>query len=58
MSEDEISAVKIDFNHNNSILEDENKRLAPLRDKIRKSCKLKLNLDMTNLQEEESVLKK
>ncbi len=57
--EDEISAVKIDLNHNNSILEDENKRLAPLRDKkLENLAKLqKLNLDMTNLQEEEKRFK-
>ena len=57
--EDEISAVKIDLNHNNSILDDENKRLAPLRDKkLENLAKLqKLNLDMTNLQEEEKRFK-
>ena len=31
--DDEISAVNIDFNHNNTLLEEENKKLAPLRDK-------------------------
>ena len=31
--DDEISAIKIDFNHNNTLLDVENKRLAPLRDK-------------------------
>ena len=31
--EDEMSAVKIDLNHNNSLLEEENNRLSPLRDK-------------------------
>tara|TARA_Y100001970_G_scaffold280474_1_gene389527 strand:- start:1084 stop:3528 length:2445 start_codon:yes stop_codon:yes gene_type:complete len=57
--EDEISAVKIDLNHNNSILEEENKRLSPLRDKkLENLAKLqKLNLDMTNLQEEEKRFK-
>ena len=57
--DDEISAVNIDFNHNNTLLEEENKKLAPLRDKKMESvAKLqKLNLDMTNLDEEESRVK-
>ncbi len=57
--DDEISAIKIDLNHNNVLMEEENKRLAPLRDKkIENLAKLqKLNLDMTNLQEEESRIK-
>ena len=57
--EDEISAINIDFNHNNTLLEEENKKLAPLRDKKMESvAKLqKLNLDMANLVEEESRVK-
>ena len=57
--DDEISAVKIDLNHNNSLLDEENKRLAPLRDrKMESLAKLqKLNLDMANLEEEESRVK-
>ena len=57
--EDEISAVNIDFNHNNTLLEEENKKLAPLRDKkMESAAKLqKLNLDMANLVEEESRVK-
>jgi chromosome segregation protein len=57
--DDEMSAVKIDLNHNNSILEEENKRLAPLRDKkVENLAKLqKLNLDMDNLNEEEARVK-
>jgi len=57
--DDDISAVKIDLNHNNLLLEEENKRLAPLRDKkIENLAKLqKLNLDMKNLDEEESRVK-
>ena len=57
--EDEISAVKIDLNHNNSLLEEENRRLIPLRDsKMESLAKLqKLNLDMKNLEEEESRVK-
>ena len=57
--DDEMSAIKIDLNHNNSLLEEENNRLAPLRDqKMETVAKLqKLNLDMTNLNEEESRVK-
>ena len=57
--DDEISAVNIDFNHNNTLLEEENKKLAPLRDKkMESAAKLqKLNLDMDNLIEEESRVK-
>ncbi len=57
--EDEISAIKLDLNHNNSILEEENKKLQPLRDK-KMECvaKLqKLNLEMENLDEEEARVK-
>jgi chromosome segregation protein len=54
--DDEISAINIDFNHNNTLLEEENKKLAPLRDKkMESAAKLqKLNLDMANLSEEET----
>merc|ERR1712127_874850 len=54
--DDEISAVNIDLSHNNTLLEEENKKLAPLRDKkMESAAKLqKLNLDMSNLIEEES----
>ena len=57
--EDDISAVKIDLNHNNTLLEEENKRLAPLRDKkIENLAKLqRLNSDMSNLEEEEARVK-
>ena len=57
--DDEISAVNIDFNHNNALLEEENKKLAPLRDKkMESAAKLqKLNLDMANLIEEELRVK-
>ena len=57
--DDELSAVKIDLNHNNQLLEEENKRLAPLRDrKMENLAKLqKLNLEMSNLDEEESRIK-
>ena len=58
-SEDEISVINIDFNHNNALLEEENKKLAPLRDrKMESAAKLqKLNLDITNLDEEEARVK-
>jgi len=57
--DDELSAVKIDLSHNNQMLEEENKRLAPLRDRRMESlAKLqKLNLEMTSLDEEESRIK-
>ena len=57
--EDEISAINIDFNHNNTLLEEENKKLAPLRDKKMESAARlqKLNLDMTSLDEEEARVK-
>ncbi len=57
--DDEISAINIDYNHNNSLLEEETKKLAPLRDKKMESAASlqKLNLDMTNLVEEEARVK-
>ena len=57
--DDEISAINIDYNHNNTLLEEENKKLDPLRDKkIESAATLqKLNLDMTNLVEEEARVK-
>ena len=57
--DDEISAINIDFNHNNTLLEEENKKLSPLRDKkMESAAKLqKINLDITSLDEEESRVK-
>ena len=57
--EDELSAIKIDINHNNTLLNEENERLSPLRDrKMESLAKLqKLNLDMANLNEEEVRIK-
>ena len=54
--EDEISAINIDYNHNNTL---EEEKLAPLRDKKMESAATfkKLNLDMTNLIEEEKRVK-
>ncbi len=57
--DDEVSAISIDFNHNNTLLEEERKKLTPLRDKkMESAAKLqKLNLDMTSLDEEEIRVK-
>ena len=57
--EDEVSAINIDLNHNSTLLEEENKKLAPLRDKkMESAAKLqKLNLDMASLEEEETRVK-
>ncbi len=57
--EDEVSAINIDLNHNNALLEEENKKLSPLRDKkMESAAKLqKLNLDMSSLDEEELRVK-
>ena len=57
--EDEISAIKIDLSHNTNLLETENKRLSPLRDKKMETlAKLqKLNLEMGSLEDEDSRVK-
>ncbi len=57
--DDEISAINIDYNHNNTLLGEENKKIAPLRDKKMESAATlqKLNLDMTSLVEEEARVK-
>ncbi len=57
--DDEISAINIDFNHNNTLLEEEAKKLAPLRDrKMESAASLqKLNIDMSNLVDEEARVK-
>ena len=57
--DDDISSVKIDLEHNNGLLNDENKRLSPLRDKKMESlAKLqKINLDIANLDKEEKRIK-
>ena len=58
-TDDEISAINIDLNHNNLLLEEENKKLSPLRDKkMESAAKLqKLNLEITSLEEEDSRVK-
>ena len=57
--EDELSAINLDLNHNTTILENENLKLSPLRDKKMESlAKLqKINLEMANLDDEEKRLK-
>ena len=57
--EDEISAINIDLNHSNNLLDEESKKLAPLRDKKMESVASlqKLNLDMAGLDEEEARVK-
>ena len=57
--DDEISAINIDYNHNSTLLAEENKKLSPLRDKKMESmAKLqKINLDMAGLEEEETRIK-
>jgi len=54
--DDEISAINIDFNHSNTLLDEENRKLAPLRDKKMESAATlqKINLDIKNLVEEET----
>ena len=56
--EDELSAINLDLNHFNTLLENENLKLSPLRDKKMESlAKLqKINLEMTNLENEEKRL--
>mgnify|MGYP001382965314 CR=1 FL=1 len=57
--EDEISALQIDLNHNLSLLDDEGKRLTPLRDKkVENLASLqKINLDIENLENESNRFK-
>ena len=58
--DDEISAIKIDLNHNTELLNEESAKLTPLRDRKLESLATlqKINLDMTNLEEEEKRIKK
>ena len=57
--DDEISAINIDFNHNNTLLDEENKKLAPLRDKKMESAATlqKINLDIKNLSKRKLELR-
>ena len=58
-SDDEISGLTIEINHNNNLLEEANKKLKPLRDKnVEILSKLqRLNLEFQNLDEEEKRAK-
>ena len=58
-SEDEVSGLTIEINHNNNLLEEANKKLNPLRDKnIEMLSKLqRLNLEFQNLEDEEKRTK-
>ena len=57
--DNEINAIKTKISHNSSLVEEENKKLQPLKDKkIENLSKLqKINLEVTNLQEEEKRVK-
>ena len=54
-SEDEISGLTIEINHNNNLLQEANQKLKPLRDKnVEILSKLqRLNLEFQNLEDEE-----
>ena len=58
-SDDEISGLTIEINHNNNLLEEANLKLRPLRDKnIEILSKLqRLNLEFKNLEDEEERAK-
>jgi len=58
-SEDEISGLNIEINHNNKILEEANLKLKPLRDKnVEILSKLqRLNLEFQNLEDDEKRAK-
>jgi len=58
-SDDEISGLTIEINHNNNLLEEENKKLKPLRDQnIEILSKLqRLNLEFKSLEDEEKRAK-
>ena len=55
----EINSLKTDIEHTNNLIEEENKKLQPLKDKkIENLSKLqKINLEATSLQEEEERIK-
>ena len=57
--DNEIISVKKDINHNNEIIEEENKKLQPLKDKKIEnySTLQKINLEISNLNEEEKRVK-
>ena len=55
--DDEISAINIDLNHNNTLLEEEAKKLTPLRDKKMESVaslqKIKFRYDWAWLKKKQ-----
>ena len=55
----EMSIVKTDMGHNNELIEEENKKLQPLRDKKIENLSTlqKINLEIANLNEEEKRVK-
>jgi len=55
----EMSSVKADMGHNNELIEEENKKLQPLRDKKIENLSTlqKINLEIGNLNEEEKRVK-
>ena len=57
--DDQINEIKVDMDHNIRLRDDENKRLAPLRDKkMEGTAKLqKINLEISNLEKEEMRIK-
>tara|TARA_Y100000590_G_C15728849_1_gene1016288 strand:- start:96 stop:2537 length:2442 start_codon:yes stop_codon:yes gene_type:complete len=57
--DNEMNSVKMEIGHNNNLIVEENKKLQPLKDKkIENLSKLqKINLEVTNLQEEEKRIK-
>ena len=57
--DNQLNSLKMDIEHTNNLIEEENKKLQPLKDKkIENLSKLqKINLEVTNLQEEEERIK-
>tara|TARA_B100000029_G_scaffold514196_1_gene616085 strand:- start:52 stop:2631 length:2580 start_codon:yes stop_codon:yes gene_type:complete len=57
--DNEMNSVKTDITHNNELIEEENKKLQPLRDKKIENLSTlqKINLDIENLNEEEKRVK-
>ena len=55
----EMNSVKTDIGHNNELIEEENKKLQPLRDKKIENISTlqKINLEIKNLNEEEKRVK-
>jgi len=55
----EMGSVKTDMGHNNELIEEENKKLQPLRDKKIENLSTlqKINLEIANLNEEEKRVK-